>query len=59
LTGGNIVVEIKSTNRLELVNDLCKLVGIDRIDPTNQYLSRDELIIILTWITLKKESDNA
>lgn len=40
--------------RIELVNELLTAVGVERIDE-KQYLTRNELITLLTWVRLTKE----
>ncbi len=45
---------VHNQTRIELVNELLAEVGIERIDE-KQYLTRDELITLLTWVRLTKE----
>lgn len=42
-------------NRLELVNKLCKMVGIARADEKKQYLSKAEMLHLITWVEVHKE----
>lgn len=44
--------------RLEIINRLCKEVGIIRANPQSPYLSRRELLQLLGFIQGKKMGEN-
>jgi hypothetical protein len=40
-------------DRLKMLAEICRRTGLERVDPSGDYLTRRELLHLLAWVSVK------